>query len=759
MARQRFLAAFRKSLIPTILVLAILTPLDPHNPLTSVLPGIHEGSATTPLILGIWSDFYFSRSIVDPSQTIGSKVDLMVNVTNAGLPTISNNLDGFDIYLKIDPALVRPVDRESRTGVQPAVLAGGLFDPLLYTIRPFILANTYNSTTGIIRVALALVGDYAPSASGTLFFFQLDVLALGQTEIDVQEQNSLLINPSSVPYSSLDGFFSNKIPVHEIILSAVDVSSEQVPSGDIATIFVGVGNFGTEVESVLVSVKAGTIPLDPPQVMVMSPGDLLTFIFPWDTTGAALGAYVINATATVALDDFPKDNSVTLERVDIVVIDLAVTSIVPANNVFAKRQVAEQFLEVKANVTNEGSVTSRASLALYGNRTLPGQILIGSFSFDISAGATRTFIFQWNITRTGLGTYLLSAEASPLPGEKDTADNNLQDGTVRVFAPTVDVGIATLSTSETFVAVRETIGISGDLFNGGTTDQSFTLRLFANSSIIIEQTEFVAKNSTLRVDVSWNTTGYVAGSYTISGLTVLLGDEYSKNDQFLDGTVSVFVNNVPTVIVEVEPLVPQPGQLVVFNASRTHDPDVRFSDNVATLTWDFGDGSPTLSGANRTAAHTYSDPGSYTVKLTATDSHGGSNSTSIVLRVNAAPSASFALTPSSPESGQDIVFDGSGSTDDASVAVYTWTFGDGAQGTGRQVTHRYSSSGSFNVTLTVTDSDGAAAHTSRVIAVAQPALSALLPLVIGGAAAGLAAVGVAAYLLRRKRQKLPQPSS
>ncbi len=57
--------------------------------------------------------------------------------------------------------------------------------------------------------------------------------------------------------------------------------------------------------------------------------------------------------------------------------------------------------------------------------------------------------------------------------------------------------------------------------------------------------------------------------------------------------------------------------------------------------------------------------------------------------------------------GEEVSFDGSASTDtDGTVESYSWDFGDGNTGDGAQVTHVYASTGSFNVTLTVTDDDG-----------------------------------------------------
>ena len=57
--------------------------------------------------------------------------------------------------------------------------------------------------------------------------------------------------------------------------------------------------------------------------------------------------------------------------------------------------------------------------------------------------------------------------------------------------------------------------------------------------------------------------------------------------------------------------------------------------------------------------------------------------------------------------GEEITFDGSNSSDDVNITDYFWDFGDGTNGTGNITTHVYSSPGTYKVTLTVTDNDGA----------------------------------------------------
>lgn len=88
---------------------------------------------------------------------------------------------------------------------------------------------------------------------------------------------------------------------------------------------------------------------------------------------------------------------------------------------------------------------------------------------------------------------------------------------------------------------------------------------------------------------------------------------------------------------------------------------------------------------------------------------------------NQPPVANITATTSSGTAPVSVTFNGSGSTDaDGTITSYSWSFGDGTTATGASVTKTFSTAGSYNVSLTVTDDDGALSSASKTITVNAP---------------------------------------
>ncbi|MFQ6125061.1 MAG: PKD domain-containing protein [Candidatus Heimdallarchaeota archaeon] len=130
------------------------------------------------------------------------------------------------------------------------------------------------------------------------------------------------------------------------------------------------------------------------------------------------------------------------------------------------------------------------------------------------------------------------------------------------------------------------------------------------------------------------------------------------------------------------------------------DPD----GTITAWDWDFGDGKTSME---QNPSHQYTDKGEYIVQLTVTDNEGLTNTVeqTITLR-NLPPTASFSYSPSSPTVGEEILFTDASFDPDGTISAWAWDFGDGMTSTDINPTHAYDTSGSYSVTLTVTDDEG-----------------------------------------------------
>lgn len=121
-----------------------------------------------------------------------------------------------------------------------------------------------------------------------------------------------------------------------------------------------------------------------------------------------------------------------------------------------------------------------------------------------------------------------------------------------------------------------------------------------------------------------------------------------------------------------------------------------------SLTWDYGDGSPTGSGT--TSTHSYSATGSYNVKLTILDSHGCTDEVTYPSYITVTrPTAAFTMSDSVSVCPPLMVNFTNTST---GATGYNWAFGDGGTSIIPSPSNMYISSGLYPVRLIATNMYG-----------------------------------------------------
>ncbi|WP_270040050.1 PKD domain-containing protein [Solirubrobacter ginsenosidimutans] len=169
-------------------------------------------------------------------------------------------------------------------------------------------------------------------------------------------------------------------------------------------------------------------------------------------------------------------------------------------------------------------------------------------------------------------------------------------------------------------------------------------------------------------------------------------------------TLSVTVttpNRAPTVTAARTPTGNVPsGTAVAFTATGAD-----LDGDALTYSWNFGDSTPVSTTQN--PSHTYAAAGSFTATVTVSDGKGGTGSATVPVTVtasNTAPTVTASRTPAGDGNvNTTFAYTAVGADTDGDTLTYAWDFGDGTTGTGASVSHKFATSGAYNVKVTVDD--------------------------------------------------------
>lgn len=145
---------------------------------------------------------------------------------------------------------------------------------------------------------------------------------------------------------------------------------------------------------------------------------------------------------------------------------------------------------------------------------------------------------------------------------------------------------------------------------------------------------------------------------------------------------------------------------------------VTFTDHslgADTWTWNFGDGAVS---SEKSPIHNYTASGVYSVSLTVTNNESGCSKTKTQTVRVILDKANFISSNATICRNLPVTFTASNSSP-ANISLYTWSFGDGTSvsDSGNTISHAYTKSSAYDVTLIIKDANGCLDSIKKPLAV------------------------------------------
>ncbi len=313
------------------------------------------------------------------------------------------------------------------------------------------------------------------------------------------------------------------------------------------------------------------------------------------------------------------------------------------------------------------------------------------------------------------------------------------DGTIKSITWTFSDGTSAAGTSakksfKTTGVVKITITADdGENFDNSVQKKEFSM--LVNNPPIIVTKEFIRTNSqVVQLDASqsydidgqalkfdWllpdgshrreSTFNWEVPGGGVHFLTLTVDDGQGKKNSIARETIQVIVNRPPVAVVD-SIIYSCGGQTVLFNGSRSYDPD----NDPITTEWNFGDGT-TSTEVN--PVHVYTEPGYYNAQLVLSDGFAEKPTiATIPVIIEGSPQAIQGFSDTTICVNAPVDFDGTRSIDpNGPIGSFSWDFGDGIAALGSKVSHAYSKSGTYYAALTVVgNGSGRCSRVSQAVA-------------------------------------------
>ncbi|MEO9892753.1 PKD domain-containing protein [Aurantibacter sp.] len=338
-----------------------------------------------------------------------------------------------------------------------------------------------------------------------------------------------------------------------------------------------------------------------------------------------------------------------------------------------------------------------------------------TFAWTQISGPNTALLDNANTAAVTASSLIEGSYVFQLTGTDDESDSTSDDVTVVVTAQeNTDIPIINAGTDQDITLPTNSI-----ILNGSGSDPDGGTVSFLWEQISGPNTTLLTNSNSADVSVS----SLIEGSY-IFRLTGTDDESDSTSDEVTVVVSPESSSEFPIANAGSDLNITLPNNTITLNGSG-NDPD----GGAITFLWTqtSGPSSAFLTNIN-TADLTVNEliVGTYVFRLTITDDEEDTafDETSVFVsaanEINQEPIAVLDTDIISGPNPLTVNFTGSNSTDDGTITTYSWDFGNGETSLLADPSYTYTTTGTFEVNLTVTDSNGLSNTTSTNITVTAP---------------------------------------
>jgi hypothetical protein len=293
-----------------------------------------------------------------------------------------------------------------------------------------------DSTTITITDHTFTPGDVAVLIGDTVTWINNDALLHTLWVVNVTDQSTIALSPPLAPgerwsytvttagryqvYSLNALWITGYLTVNQIH-SDIAITAIGVPTtaavGDLIPINITLTNMGTVTEVTTLTIFSNTTLLTTIPELYLVPHVRANYTLPWNTTELPAGKYMISAVVEpIPGEQDTEDNTLISAPLILHLHDVAVT------HIHLESALVTQGDTVAVNVTvsNLGSIQETCVLSIATNTS----VLHTDPEFTLTVGQTRSRVVSWETTSMTPGSYHISVDVTPVPGEYLTTNNH-----------------------------------------------------------------------------------------------------------------------------------------------------------------------------------------------------------------------------------------------------------------------------------------------------------------------------------------------